>query len=181
MNTSQPPDSTMKRRIITKLPTLGRSVKSKVTQRVFDHPLDLFSILLIYSTVPLVVCLVLGGNRSRFLVAAFITYSLGAAFLSKWLHSSVSKEREHECATEPKEGKSLVSLVRHDLRNSLNVIMGFADLLSAEATGTLNEKQRLYVHNIRAGSQRMLILLNSKEDGTASKASSESLDQAAQI
>ena len=59
--------------------------------------------------------------------------------------------------------------------------MGFADLLSAEATGTLNEKQRLYVHNIRAGSQRMLILLNTKEDGTASKASSESLDQAAQI
>ena len=171
----------MKRRIITQFPTLGGSVKPKVTRRVFNHPLDLFSILLMYSFVPLIVCMVLSGNRSRFLVAAFITYSLGAAFLSKWLHSLVSKERGHECATEPKEDKSLVSRVRHDLRNSLNVIMGFTDLLSAEATGTLNEKQRLYVHNIRAGSQRMLILLNSKENGTASKASSESLDQAAQI
>ena len=142
----------MKRRLITKLPTLGRSVKSNATRRIFNRPLDLFSILLMYSLVPLIVCLALGGNRNRFLVAAIITYSLGAAFLSKWLHSSVSKQREHQYAMEPQESKSLVSLVRHDLRNSLNVIMGFADLLSAEATGTLNEKQRLYVHNIRAGS-----------------------------
>ena len=171
----------MKRRIITTLPTLGRSVKSKVTRRVFNHPLDLFSILLMYSLVPLIVCLVFAGNRNRFLVAAIISYSFGAAFLGKWLHALVSKEREHERVTVPKEGKSLLNLVRHDLRNSLNVILGFADLLSAEATGTLNEKQQLYVYNIRAGSQRMLILLNSKEDGTASNVSSESLDQAAQI
>ena len=146
---------------------------------MFNHPLDLFCILLMYSFVPLIVCLVFGGNQNRFLVEAIISYSLGAALLSKWLHALISKEREHERATEPQEGKSLVSRVRHDLRNSLNVIMGFTDLLSAEATGTLNEKQRLYLHNIRAGSQRMLIMLNSKEDGTASKANS--LDQAAQI
>jgi len=130
--------------------------------------------------VPLIVCLVFGGNH-HFLVAAIITYSFGAALLSKWIHTSVSKDREHECAAEPKEDKSLVGRVRHDLRNSLNVIMGFTELLSAEATGTLNEKQRLYVHNIRAGTRRMLSLLNSKEDRTASNVSSESLDQAAQI
>ncbi len=164
--------------------TFGSIVKSKATRRLFNHPLDLFSVLLIYSTVPLVVCLVFGGNRSRFLVAAIITYSCGAAFLTKWLHSLVSKEREHKFANEPKESKSLVSRVRHDLRNSLNVVMGFTDLLSADATGTLNEKQRLYVHNIRAGTRRMLLLLNSKEDGrdsAESSESSESFDETAQI
>ena len=134
--------------------------------------------------MPLVVCLVFGGTRSRFLVAAIITYSVGAACLTKWFHSLVSKETEQACATEPKEGKSLVRYVRHDLRNSLNVVMGFTDLLSAEATGPLNEKQRLYVQNIQAGTRRMLGLLNSKEDGNSFEASSEpceSLGETAQI
>ena len=117
-------------------------------------------------------------------MAAIIMYSFGAAFLAKWLHSSVFKEGEHEFATEPKESQSFVSRVRHDLRNSLNVVMGFTDLLSAEATGTLNEKQRLYVHNIRAGTRRMLILLNSKENGPESAESAESpesVDETARI
>lgn len=85
--------------------------------------------------------------------------------------------------TEPDESKSFGSRVRHDLRNSLNVVMGFADLLLAESTGTLNEKQRLYVNNIRAGSRRMISLLSSEENGTASETSSdssESLDEARQ-
>ena len=85
--------------------------------------------------------------------------------------------------TEPDESKSFGSRVRHDLRNSLNVVMGFADLLLVESTGTLNEKQRLCVNNIRAGSRRMISLLSSEENGTASETSSdssESLDEARQ-
>jgi signal transduction histidine kinase len=85
--------------------------------------------------------------------------------------------------TEPDESKSFGSRVRHDLRNSLNVVMGFADLLLVESTGTLNEKQRLYVNNIRAGSRRMISLLSSEENGTASETSSdssESLDESRQ-
>jgi light-regulated signal transduction histidine kinase (bacteriophytochrome) len=86
-------------------------------------------------------------------------------------------------STEPEEGKSLGGRVRHDLRNSINVVMGFVDLLLAESTGTLNEKQRLYLNNIRAGSQRMLSLLGSKEDGTGSATSaglSKPFDEATQ-
>ena len=86
-------------------------------------------------------------------------------------------------STEPDEGKSLGGRVRHDLRNSINVVMGFADLLLAESTGVLNAKQRLYVNNIRTGSQRMLSLLSSKEDGTSSETSaglSKPLDEATQ-
>jgi hypothetical protein len=62
--------------------------------------------------------------------------------------------------------------------------MGFADLLLADSTGMLNEKQRLYVNNIRAGSRRMLSLLSSKEDGTASETSSclsKPLDETTQM
>jgi signal transduction histidine kinase len=139
---------------------------------------------LIYSTVPLVICLVFGGSRSGFLLAAIITYSFGAAFLTKWLYSLVPKERAREFATEPQENKSLVGRIRHDLRNSLNVVIGFTDLLSAETTGALNEKQRLYVQNIRAGTRRMLMLLNSKEEGpdlAGSSTPSESLDETARI
>jgi signal transduction histidine kinase len=87
-------------------------------------------------------------------------------------------------STEPEEGKSLGGRVRHDLRNSINVVMGFADLLLADSTGMLNEKQRLYVNNIRAGSRRMLSLLSSKEDGTASETSlclSTPLDETTQM
>ena len=97
---------------------------------------------------------------------------------------ALSEGRDGESPTEPEESKGLVSHVRHDLRNSLNVVMGFADLLSAQATGTLNEKQQLYVHNIQAGTRRMLRLLNSKEDEVPSEASSEpsgSLGKTAQI
>jgi len=117
-------------------------------------------------------------------VAAIITYIFGAACLTKWLHSLVSKEREHECVTGPKESKSLVGRVRHDLRNSLNVVMGFADLLSTGNAGPLNEKQQLYVHNIRVGTRQMLGLLSSKTDGAESTKSSdlsESFDETARI
>ena len=60
------------------------------------------------------------------------------------------------------------SRLRHDLRNALNLVMGFADLLAADTTGTLNEKQRLYLDNIRIGTRQMLDLItsgyNSKEN-----------------
>lgn len=133
-------------------------------------------------------------------MAAIITYSFGAACLTKVLcslfsgealhratqiaGSALSKERDHRCTTQPKENKYLDSRLRHDLRNSLNVVMGFADLLSAETAGTLNEKQQFYVHNIRVGTRQMFCLLRSKNDGIASEESSdssESLDEAAQI
>jgi signal transduction histidine kinase len=164
--------------------TFWKTVKSKATRRAFNHPLDLFSVLLIYSTVPLVICLVFGASRSGFLVAAIITYSFGAAFLAKWLYSSVSKGSAPEFASEPQENKSPVSRICHDLRNSLNVVMGFTDLLSAETTGALNEKQQVYVQNIRAGTRQMLMLLSSKEEGpdlAGSPTPSESLDETARI
>ena len=89
---------------------------------------------------------------------------------------TLSEERDDECTTEPKESKCFGSRLRHDLRNSLNVVMGFADLLSNATAGPLNEKQRLYLQNIQAGTRQMLDLLSSKTDGADPDQSMRSLE-----
>jgi signal transduction histidine kinase len=120
--------------------------------------------------------------------AVIVTYSLGAAYLNNVLHSLFSKKdlcqtphREHDGAT---VSKGLDSRFRHDLMNSVNVVMGFADLLSTETTGPLNEKQQRYVHIIRVKNRQMLGLVNSKSDRTTqdeTSKSSESLDETGRI
>jgi signal transduction histidine kinase len=158
-----------------------------------NHRLGLFAVLCVYSIVPAVAYLFSWGSRSQFLAAVIITHSLGAAYLSNAIHSLFDKKelsqasqivgnlkaRELERTTE-----GLDSRLRHDLLNSANVVMGFADLLSTETSGTLNKKQQRYVHNIRVGTKQMLDLFSSKSDKTTteeSSNSSESLDETAKI
>jgi signal transduction histidine kinase len=174
-----------------------KGVQRKLSRLVLNHRLSLFAILLIYSTVPAAVFLVSGSNRSRSLAALIITYSLGAAYLTNVIHSlfgkkelyqatqivgnALSEDLSRESTT---ESKCLDNRFRHDLMNSVNVVMGFAELLSAETAGTLNKKQQRYVHVIRVGIGQMLGLINSKSDRTATEEdsnSSETLAEAAQI
>ena len=174
-----------------------KGVERKLAHLVLNSRPTLFAILLIYSTVPAAVYLVSGSNRSWSRAAVIIMYSLGAAYLTNLIHSlfgkkalyraseivgdALSKDREQARTT---ESKCLDSRLRHDLMNSVNVVMGFADLLSTETTGTLNNKQQRYVHVIRVGIRQMLGLVNSKSNRTASEEtsnSSESLDEPSQI
>ncbi|MBI3896241.1 MAG: response regulator [Acidobacteria bacterium] len=48
----------------------------------------------------------------------------------------------------------------HELRTPLNSILGFSELLSETAAGSLNEKQSRYVNHIRTGGQHLLQLIN---------------------
>ena len=50
--------------------------------------------------------------------------------------------------------------VSHELRTPLHTIIGFAELLSEEEQGTLNEKQRRFLHHIQADSEHLLGLIN---------------------
>jgi hypothetical protein len=59
--------------------------------------------------------------------------------------------------------------------------MGFADLLSAEATGPLNQKQQRYVHIIRVTNRQILDLVNSKSDRTTQGKSSQSSESPQEI
>jgi signal transduction histidine kinase len=174
-----------------------KRIERKLTRLVLNNRPTLFAILVIYSTVPAAVCLVSGSKRSWSLAAVIITYSLGAAYLTKLIHPLFGKEELQPAARivgdalskdlaldRTTERTCLDSRLRHDLMNSVNVVMGFADLLSAETAGTLNKKQQRYVHVIRVGIRQMLGLVNSKSERTTREEtsdSSESLDEAAQI
>jgi signal transduction histidine kinase len=168
------------------LSTLVKRIESDASRLVLNHRLGLFAILLLYSTVPAIGYLVSWGNRSWAIVAVIITYSLGAAYLNYVVHSLFAKRElchapqdpEHERLT---ESKRLDSVLRHDLMNSVNVVMGFADLLSAEATGPLNQKQQRYVHIIRVTNRQILDLVNSKSDRTTQGKSSQSSESPQEI
>ena len=55
----------------------------------------------------------------------------------------------------------------HELRNPLNAIIGFADLLEEGTAGPLTERQRLYVRNILASAQSLLDRINRLDDRVA--------------
>jgi len=48
----------------------------------------------------------------------------------------------------------------HELRNPLNSVLGFAELLESKELGTLSDRQSRYVHNIRQSGQLLLELVN---------------------
>jgi signal transduction histidine kinase len=48
----------------------------------------------------------------------------------------------------------------HELRTPLHSILGFSQLLDAEAGGRLSEKQRLFVHYIEGSGRHLLTLIN---------------------
>ncbi len=52
-----------------------------------------------------------------------------------------------------------LAVISHELRTPLTAVLGYADLLSAEVSGPLNEKQKHQVDRIRAGSDRLLQLI----------------------
>lgn len=69
-----------------------------------------------------------------------------------------SRNREVERATSLKS-KFLASM-SHELRTPLNAIVGFSDLLSDEAPGPLNPKQKRFVNHIKVGAAHLLQLIN---------------------
>jgi signal transduction histidine kinase len=48
----------------------------------------------------------------------------------------------------------------HDLRGPLQAIMGYADLLAADATGPLNPKQRSFLEKIRAAAIKITDIID---------------------
>jgi PAS domain S-box-containing protein len=90
-----------------------------------------------------------------------------------------------EAARQQGEAKSrLAAIVNHEVRTPLNSILGFAELLSSERAGPLNDKQRRWLENIDVAGQHLLALVNdsldlSKIDSGGMLVNLEELDLAA--
>ena len=70
-------------------------------------------------------------------------------------------ETRHKEAERLNQLKSeFIASVSHELRTPLHTIIGFAELLGEEGVGSLNEKQRRFVHHIQTDSEHLLGLIN---------------------
>ena len=69
-----------------------------------------------------------------------------------------------------------LATMSHELRTPLNAVIGFADLLSAEISGRLDDKQQSYVGDIRRAGVQLLELVNDILDVTRLEANALGLD-----
>jgi len=79
-----------------------------------------------------------------------------ATALGESLQRSEAEKARHESEAKSKA----LSTVSHEMRNPLNAMLGFSNLLLTGAAGQLNEKQRSYVHRVDEASQHLLRLVN---------------------
>jgi signal transduction histidine kinase len=79
-----------------------------------------------------------------------------------------SDEKSAPAKTEAERSSLLqdkfLSTLNHDLRTPLNAVLGFAELLTEERAGSLNERQRRYVSHILHGGQQILRLITDIHD-----------------
>ncbi|WP_164730614.1 sensor histidine kinase [Pelagibacterium montanilacus] len=75
-------------------------------------------------------------------------------------YERVLKERNEALIAADKLKDTFVQNVSYELRSPLTNIIGFADLLSSEEVGPLNERQRAYTDYIRASSANLGLLID---------------------
>jgi signal transduction histidine kinase len=66
----------------------------------------------------------------------------------------------HEAAEADRAKTTFLGMISHEFRTPLTAVQGFADLLTDEVAGPLNEPQRRQVERIRAASDHLLTLID---------------------
>ncbi len=79
-----------------------------------------------------------------------------ATALGESLQRSEAEKARHESEAKSKA----LSTVSHEMRNPLNAMLGFSNLLLTGAAGPLNEKQHTYVRRVDDASHHLLRLVN---------------------
>jgi PAS domain S-box-containing protein len=80
--------------------------------------------------------------------------------LGRRIGATVDHARLFQSAELANRAKSdFLAVISHELRTPLTAVLGYADLLAAEVAGPLNEAQHRQVDRIRAGSDRLLRLI----------------------
>ena len=81
-------------------------------------------------------------------------HSLEQSYLAELEMRHKESERLNQLKSE------FMASISHELRTPLHTIIGFAELLSEEGAGLLNERQRRFVSHIQTDSEHLLSLIN---------------------
>jgi signal transduction histidine kinase len=101
------------------------------------------------------------GITVAFLIAIWLAFALIArsfGALKAALVALGDARAEAEGANLAKD--TFLANMSHELRTPLNAVIGFADLLSSDHFGTLNDKQREYVQDIGQSGHHLLNIIN---------------------
>lgn len=82
------------------------------------------------------------------------------------LSESIERGEATQARQESADKSKALATVSHEMRNPLNAMLGFSDLLLSGSAGQLNEKQRLYVQQVNDASHHLLSLVNDYLDMT---------------
>ncbi|HEV2218250.1 MAG TPA: HAMP domain-containing sensor histidine kinase [Candidatus Dormibacteraeota bacterium] len=76
------------------------------------------------------------------------------------LSESLERKEASRARQESEDKSKALATVSHEMRNPLNAMLGFSDLLLDGSAGSLTDKQRLYLQHIDEASRHMLRLVN---------------------
>ena len=76
------------------------------------------------------------------------------------LSESLERNEAMRARQESEDKSKALATVSHEMRNPLNAMLGFSDLLLNGSAGPLNEKQRLFVQQVDGASRHLLRLVN---------------------
>ena len=97
------------------------------------------------------------AERGSQITPAALTLMEGvAASLGESLQRTHADKASHESEVKSKA----LATVSHEMRNPLNAMLGFSNLLLTGAAGPLNEKQETYVRHLDDASKHLLTLVN---------------------
>src|SRR5439155_138543 len=82
------------------------------------------------------------------------------------LTESLERREAGRARAESEEKSKTLATVTHEMRNPLNAMLGFSDLLLNDKAGPLNEKQRTYMQQVDSASRHLLSLVNDYLDLT---------------
>jgi len=76
------------------------------------------------------------------------------------LTESLERGETKRARAESEEKSKTLATVSHEMRNPLNAMLGFSDLLLNGKAGPLNEKQRTYMQQVDSASRHLLSMVN---------------------